>query len=72
MYQTYYLRVPRVIVQSGVVDPDPKVFASSDHGCGTGKFEDCSGSDILSEYGSSSGSGSCTYIYIYEYVYIYV
>ncbi len=51
-------------------------------GCGTEKFEDGSGSDILSEYGSGSGSGpgsgsgsssgSCKYIYIYEYVYIYV
>jgi hypothetical protein len=29
-------------------------------GCGTGKFEDGSGSDILSEYGSGSGSGSAT------------
>jgi hypothetical protein len=47
-------------------------------GCGTGKFEDSSGSvsgsDILSEYGSgsSSGSGSYSYIHIYEYIYIYV
>jgi hypothetical protein len=48
--------------------------------CGTGKFENGSGFDILSEYGfgsgsgfgSSSGSGSSTYICIYEYVYIYV
>jgi hypothetical protein len=38
--------------------------------CGTGKYEDGSGSDILSKYGSGSGSGSgsYTYIYIYEYI----
>jgi hypothetical protein len=45
-------------------------------GCGTGKFEDDSGSDILFEYGSGSGSGSgpytCIYIYVYVYVYIFV
>jgi hypothetical protein len=40
---------------------------SINQGCGTGKFEDGSGSDILSDYGSgfgsgsSSGSGSYTY-----------
>jgi hypothetical protein len=37
-------------------------------GCGTGKFEDGSGSDILSEYGSGYGSSSGSYTYIYEYV----
>ncbi len=35
-------------------------------GCGTGKFEDGSGPDILPDYGS--GSYTCIYIYMYEYV----
>jgi hypothetical protein len=41
-------------------------------GCGTRKFEDGSGSDIFSDYGSGSSSGSYTCIYIYEYVHVYV
>ncbi len=48
--------------------------------CGTGKFEDGSGSDILPDYRSGSGSGTgsgsykCTpvYVYMYEYVHVYV
>jgi hypothetical protein len=38
-------------------------------GCGTGKFEDGSGYEILSEYGSGSGSYTCIYMYVYVYVY---
>ncbi len=39
-------------------------------GCGTGKFEDGSGSksDILSDYGSGSSSGSGPYACIYIYI----
>jgi hypothetical protein len=68
---------------SSVADPDckyPEFYLGQSQGCGTEKFEDGSGSDVLYEYGSgsgsgsgsNSGSGSYTYIYIYEYVYIYV
>jgi hypothetical protein len=41
-------------------------------GCGSGKFEDGSGSDILSEYGSGSGSNTCILTYMYEYIYVYM
>ncbi len=48
-------------------------------GCGTGKFEDGSGSDILSDMVPVPAPAPVpapvlghTYIYIYEYVYIYV
>ncbi len=53
-------------------------ITSQKKGCGTGKFEDGSGYDILFEYGSgsgfgsSSGSGSYIYLYIYVYVDVYI
>jgi hypothetical protein len=67
-------RIPNTASQVQLFLPSTAVPHSCSQGCGTGKFEDDtgSGSDILSEYGSGSGSGSCTYIYIYEYIYIYV
>jgi hypothetical protein len=52
---------------------------SGEQGCGTGKFEDGSGSNILSDYGSGSGSrpGSGSYmhihiLYMYEYRCIHI
>jgi hypothetical protein len=50
---------------------DKHIFENSyshwdSQGCGAGKFEDGSGSDILSDYSSGSGSYTCIYKYIYE------
>jgi hypothetical protein len=53
---------------SGIYIP----YIPSGQGCGTRKFEDCSGSDILSDYGSGSSSGSGSYTCIYVYVYVFV
>jgi hypothetical protein len=52
----------------------PVITLPNYQGCGTGKFEDGSGSDTLSEYSSGSGSSSrsYTYIHIYEHIYMYV
>jgi hypothetical protein len=52
--------------------PAPNISDGIRQGCGTGKFEDGSGSDILFEYGSGSGSGSYTCIYIYIFVNVYI
>ncbi len=41
-------------------------------GFGTGNFEDGSGSDIFSDYGSVSSPGSRSYTRIYVYVNVFV
>jgi hypothetical protein len=46
------------------------VSSCTEQDCDTGKFEDHSGSHILSDYGSGSSSGSGSYTYTYTYMYI--
>ncbi len=48
-----------IVFKRGVAGP-----LKFNQGCGTGKFEDGSGSDIFSEYGSGYGSGSATLVLI--------
>jgi hypothetical protein len=44
-----------------------------DQGCGTGKFEDSSGSDILSDYGSGPVPAPVPgHIHVYTYTYTYM